>query len=39
MICINNGKGERDAARLFYKIAEAYILMDEYKLDFKSIQS
>ena len=31
--CGNMLKGKRDAAKLFFKIAEAYILMEEYNLD------
>ena len=35
--CSENAKGDRDAARIFYKMAETYILMDIYKLEFKRI--
>jgi hypothetical protein len=35
--CSSKINGDRDAARLYFKIVETYILMDEYNIDFYSI--
>ncbi len=32
--CSNKLNGDKDAARLYFKIIETYILMDEYNIDF-----
>ena len=31
--CKSNKKADRDGAKLFFKILEAYILIDLYKID------
>lgn len=37
IFCKDINKGEREAAKLFYKIAEAYILMEVYHLNINCI--